>query len=491
VGILNNVEPNSQTRVYVPMVTAQKLLNLPGQINSIDVIVTANADKTAVQNEVLAQLGNNFKIGTSESGTSLYAALNMGRSIMWFFGVAALLMAGFIILNTFRTLVAERRRDLAMLRAIGANRQTLMGMILTESLLQGIIGTALGLLCGWLMATGFLAALRGMIQSFLHIQLGNPIFTASNWTASIVLGILFTVASAYFPAQGAMKITPMEALRPSLGAMEYVKNRNRAIIGLVLLALAVIGLIIGGLNITSLALLLFIVGLVLITPALVQPVARIFGWVFLKLFPSEGRLAQENLTRQPSRAATTASAMMIGLAITVAMLGMMTSLWNGFMTYLDKSLGSDFILMPTSLVLGGGNIGAAPTLAEDLRKVEGVSGVTTLRLSGSQAKGNDLQVIGIDPTTYPQISGLEFSNGDPKTAYAAMQMSRAIIVNGIFSASSNIKVGDTLTLKTPNGDQNYQVVGIGMDYLNAKIATAYISQAYWKRTSIKLPMCSS
>ncbi len=481
VGILNNVEPNSQTRVYVPMATAQKLLNLPGQINSIDVIVTADADKSAVQKDVLAKLGDNFKIGTSETGTSLYAALNMGRSIMWFFGVAALLMAGFIILNTFRTLVAERRRDLAMLRAIGANRQTLMGMILTESLLQGILGTALGLLCGWLMATGFLAALRGMIQSFLHIQLGNPIFTASNWTASIVLGILFTVASAYFPAHGAMKITPMEALRPSLGALEYRKTRNRAIAGLILIALAVAGLIIGGLNITSLALLLFIVGLVLITPAMVRPVAKIFGWVFRLIFPSEGNLAQENLNRQPSRAATTASAMMIGLAITVAMLGMMTSLWNGFMSYLDKSLGSDFIMMPTSMVLGGGNIGAAPTLAEDLRKVEGVSGITTLRLSGSRVNGNDIQVIGIDPTTYPQISGLEFSSGDPQAAYSAMQNSRAIIINGIYSASSNVKLGDMITLKTPNGDQKYKVVGVGMDYLNAKIATAYISQAYLEK----------
>ncbi len=477
VGILNNVEPNAQTQIFTPLATAQKLLNLPGQINSIDVILTANTDKTTVENEVLVQLGDSFKIGTSETGTSLYAALNIGTSVMWFFGIAALLMAGFIIFNTFRTLVAERRRDMAMLRAIGANRQTLMGMILIESLLQGMLGTAFGLLFGWLMATGFLVALRGIMQSFLHMQIANPIFTASNWIASILLGVGFTVASAYFPARSAMKITPMEALRPALGATEYRKDRIRALIGVALIALAVVGLLIGGMGITSLAVLLFIIGLILVTPALVRPVAKGFGWLFHFLFPREGELAQENLSRQPSRAATTASAMMIGLALTVAMLGMMTSMWSGFMTYLDKSLGSDFIMMPTSMVLGGGNIGAAPTLAGDLRQVQGVSGVTTLRLANSQTKGNDLQIIGIDPVTYPEISGLEFSKGDAETAYTALADSRSIIVNGIFAASAGVKVGDVLTLKTPGGDQEYSVVAIGMDYLNAKLATAYVSQA--------------
>ncbi len=476
VGILNNVEPNAQTQIYVPVQTAQSILNLEGQINSIDVLIKAGADKASVQNALLAKLGDSFKIGTSETGTSLYAALTLGQSVMWFFGIAALLMAGFIIFNTFRTLVAERRRDLALLRAIGAKRQTLVGMILVESMLQGAIGTAFGLLCGWLMANGLLVGLRGLIQSLLHMQIGNPVFNATNWIASIVLGVGFTVASAYFPARTAMRITPMEALRPALGSTEYRKDRNRAFVGCGLLLLALIGLMSGGMIVTTLAVLVFVIGLILVTPALVRPVAKAFGWLFHFLFPREGELAQQNLARQPSRAATTASAMMIGLAITVAMLGMITSLANGFMTYLDKSLGSDFIMMPTSLVLGGGNIGAAPTLAQDLAKVEGVSGVTTLRLATSQTKGNDLQILGIDPTTYPQISGLEFSKGDPEKAYLALAAGRGIIVNGIFASTAKVKVGDTLTLKTPHGDRTYQVAGIGMDYLNAKLATAYISQ---------------
>jgi putative ABC transport system permease protein len=88
-----------------------------------------------------------------------------------------------------------------------------------------------------------------------------------------------------------------------------------------------------------------------------------------------------------------------------------------------------------------------------------------------------VQLVGIDPATYPQVSGLEFTSGNEAAAYAELAAGRALISNGIFAAQNNVKVGDTLTLKTPEGDRQYRVVGIGLDYLNAKLATSYISQA--------------
>lgn len=476
VGILSNVSPAVANQVYTPLSTAQKILNLPQQINIIDVLLSADADRSTIESTLIKALGDSYKIGPIETGTELFSALKLGSAMMWFFGIAALSMAAFIIFNTFRTVVAERRRDLAILRAIGATKRTLMGMILVESLLQGIIGTALGLALGALMVAGLLKLMGTLLESYLHTTIGGPIFTPANWIGSILLGVGFTVCSAYFPARSAMKVTPIEALRPALGATEYQKNKISALIGLALIVLAVLGLIVGDMNITSLAVVVFLVGLILITPALVRPVAMVFSKLFHFLFVREGDLARENLSRQPSRAATTASAMMIGLAITIAMIGMMTSIWNGFMSYLDKSLGSDYLLMPTSLVLGGGNLGASPALAEEISAVDGVSGVTTLRLATSQTKGASLQVIGINPQTYPQISGLEFSKGDPQEAYTALESGKALIVNGIFSATNSIRVGDQLTLKTPKGDVVYSVVGIAMDYLNAKLATAYISQ---------------
>jgi putative ABC transport system permease protein len=123
-------------QVIIPLVTAQKVLGADGQINSIDILLKSGTNRDTVQSALAQKLGDGFKFGSVETGSEFDTTLSLGSAIMWFFGIAALIMAGFIIFNTFRTLVAERRRDLAMLRAIGAKRSSLVGMILMERLLQ-------------------------------------------------------------------------------------------------------------------------------------------------------------------------------------------------------------------------------------------------------------------------------------------------------------------------------------------------------------------
>ena len=212
-----------------------------------------------------------YKVGAVEVGNELAAALEIGQSIMWVFGIMALAMAAFIIFNTFRTVVAERRRDLGMLRAVGASKRTVLGLIVTESLIQGIIGTVLGLVLGYLIAYGLLAGLTPMMQTFMRMELGAPVIEPANLIASILLGVGFTVGSAYLPARAAMRVTPLEALRPVPPAVEKRAYRRRTIIGLVLIAAAVAGLLLGNLAIASLSTLAFMVGLVMVIPAAVRP----------------------------------------------------------------------------------------------------------------------------------------------------------------------------------------------------------------------------
>ncbi len=477
VGILTLGASAGLDEILVPLDTAQTILNLPGQINTIEFMLKAGVDRSEVESAILAQLGPTFKSGAIEVGEELSSALSLGESIMWLFGIMALAMASFIIFNTFRTVIAERRRDLGMLRAIGATKRTVMGLILTESLIQGIIGTALGLVLGYLMSSLVLTGVNSFIENLLRVTIDKPVITPTNLIGSILLGIGFTVGSGYFPARSAMKVTPLEAMRPSLGAVEFKKNIRRAWWGGALMVLAIIGLIVGDLKIAAVSGLLFFVGLILLAPVMVKPIADIFGRVMSWVYPREGRLAQGNLSRQPGRAAITASSMMIGLAICIAMFSMITSVEHSFITYLDKSLGTDYLLMPPSMVLGGGNLGANQDLIEQIKSTDGVEAATSLRLATSETKGAALQLIGVDPVTYPQIAGLEFSQGDSQTAFSDLAKGRSMIVNGIFATTNNVKVGDQLTLKTPQGDKVYTVSGVGFDYLNAKIATGYISQA--------------
>jgi len=275
VGIMNITSPTAVNQVIIPLVTAQKVLGADGQINSIDILLKSGTNRDTVQSALAQKLGDGFKFGSVETGSEFDTTLSLGSAIMWFFGIAALIMAGFIIFNTFRTLVAERRRDLAMLRAIGAKRSSLVGMILMESLLQGLIGTAIGLIIGWLLTIGLLRLMSGFLDNFAHINIGSPIFSSPTFIASILLGVGLSVASAYFPARSTLSITPLEALRPAIGAAENRRMKNRAWIGLAFILVASASLFFKNIGITTLALVIFLVGLVMIAPALVRPVAVI------------------------------------------------------------------------------------------------------------------------------------------------------------------------------------------------------------------------
>jgi putative ABC transport system permease protein len=211
----------------------------------------------------------------------------------------------------------------------------------------------------------------------------------------------------------------------------------------------------------------------------VKPVAQAFGALAALAFAREGTaaLAQGNLTRQPTRAAVTASATMIGLAIIVAIGGMTTSLTGGFLGVMRKSLGSDYLFVPPSIAVWQGNVGADEDLAEQLRAVRGVAVVSTMRYAGTTVNGKPVSLLGIDPATFPQVAGLNFQAGDERSAYAALARGRALIINGPFASQTGLKVGETVRLATPTGARLYQVAAIAGDYLNAKILTAYISQA--------------
>ena len=243
------------------------------------------------------------------------------------FGFLTLAMGGFIIFNTFRTIVAERRHDIGMLRAIGANRATIVGLVLTEGLVQGIVGTAIGIGLGYLLGLVIAAGTSPIMKQFMNIEM-SAVVEPSLVVVSIVLGVGVTLFAGLLPAFSASRVTPMEALRPSLSEVMQRISRVGTIVGAVMIVIAIVGLISGNFTLVALGGLLFLVGLVLVAPALVKPIANLFGALLALIFAREGtgELAQGNLTRQPSRAAITASATMIGLAIVVGAGGMMFSI---------------------------------------------------------------------------------------------------------------------------------------------------------------------
>jgi len=482
VGVLPADISSVNEKVLVNLPQAQSMMNEPGKVNLIELNVEAFADqarRTEIQSKVEAALGANYQVGGLVTDDQLFAAIEIGQIALNLFGVLALFMGGFIIFNTFRTVVTERRRDIGMLRALGAARRTVIGIVLAEGLLQGLIGSVIGLLLGYLLAVGVINVAQGPISMFINLQLGAPVISPALVLVSILLGVGVTVLAGLIPAWNASHITPLEALRPSQAESEFNRQTGAGfVLGLVTIVITAAAILSGQAPLIIPGGILFLVGLVLVAPAMVRPFASLFGRItaWLTVRQGIGGLAQSNLTRQPSRVAVTASASMLGLAVIVAAGGLASSMSGTIFDWMRYSFGSDYLFVPPSIGIWSGNVGAEPSFAESLREVPGVEAVSTLRFASSHLDGLAVSMMGIEPVAFERVSGLYFVKGD-EAAYARLASGRDMIVNSSFVLATGKGVGDTVELLTADGRVPYTIVAEGSDMLNAKVTTAYISQA--------------
>ena len=252
---------------------------------------------------------------------------------------------------------------------------------------------------------------------------------------------------------------------------------RRAWLGLALVVVSVFGLTSGAAALVGFGAVVFLVGVALLAPAIVNPIAEVASRPLGVVFASEGAIARSNLQRNPGRSGITVTAMMLGLASIVAMISVVTSIFAGFTSYLDKSLSADYLLIPQSIILGQGNVAAGPRLAAEVRNTPGIGASSTLRITQALQDGADVQVIGIDPGTYLKVAAFDWNAGSSDTAVNQLRTGRWLIANGIYAAQHNLMIGQAVILDTPNGRRSYHLAGIGNDYLNAKLSTLYTSQA--------------
>jgi putative ABC transport system permease protein len=487
VGILPARTDPGNEEVIVTLAQAQAMTGEAGKINVLDVNISdsfaGEARRAEIQANIEAALGRDYKVGTLLSGSDMFAMLETGQAALSGFGMLALFMGAFIIFNTFRTVVAERRRDIGMLRALGATRRTIIGMILAEGLLQGILGTLGGLALGYLLGLATLRVAEGPLSAFINLKLGAPVVPPELVLFASLMGVGVTVFAGLVPAIQASRITPLEALRPSAAEADFNRRAGLGVwLGALLIALAVLAIFSGQLAFILPGGFIFLLGLVLVAPILVRPFALAFGRLSALVYARHGisDLAQGNLTRQPARVAITASSTMLGLAVIVAAGGLISSLGGNMYDMIRRSLGSDYLFVPPSVALWGDNLGADARFAGQLSALDGVEAVSTLRFAGTVADGQGISLMGIDPQAFPVVSGLEFQQNTFLTeaeAYTSLGGERAMIANGALMMSLGLKVGDSLELATPNGPATYQIVAVGAELLNAKINTGFVSQA--------------
>ena len=268
--------------------------------------------------------------------------------LLGFAGIAVL-VGIFLIVNTFSMLVAQRTREIGLMRALGSSRGQVNRSVLVEAVLLGVVGSLAGIGAGIGLAIG-LIKIMGVLG--MHLDTANLTIKVATPLIGLAVGVVVTVVSAMLPARRAGAISPMAAMRDAGTPADARAGRIRAAIGILLTAAGGTALALAANSATASAgsgplaigILLTLVGFVVIGPLLAGLVVRVLGAVTLRIFGSVGRLAERNALRNPRRTGATAAALMIGLALVAGLSVVGDSMVASATAQMDKSVGADFII---------------------------------------------------------------------------------------------------------------------------------------------------
>lgn len=384
-----------------------------------------------------------------ENQTALEEGLSFITTFLLVFAAVSLLVGTFLILNTFSIIVAQRIRELALFRALGASRRQVTRSVLLEALVVGLVGSTVGLALGFALALG-LKALFGAIG--LDLTDAGLVFQWRTAIVAYLVGVLVTVVAAYLPARRAASVPPVAAMRDDVALPE--SSMRRRLVGGGVLAVVGAGLMIwalafdGGLQPLGGGVFAVFVGVALLSPVIGRPIVSAIAAPFPRLFGTVGVLARENARRNPRRTSATASALMIGLALvtTMAVLGQSTK--SSVDELVSTSMRADYV------VSNAIQTPFSPTIAEQIAQVPGVQTVAPYRSGMAEVEGARQFIAAIDAPDFSQAVALDVKAGDLNTG------SDRLLVTDTKAAEAGWQVGDSLTVGLPAGPADLQIGGI-------------------------------
>lgn len=441
--------------------TAQSLyLDKPGYSN-LWVVTDQSKSQQEVRDAIAKVLPSGLEAETGdkvadEAGDDIKQALSFITTFLLIFAGVALVVGSFLIVNTFSILVAQRSRELALLRALGASRGQIARSVLLEAVVVGLIGSTAGLFLGLVLAFG----IKVLFGQFGLDLSGTPLqFTPTAVIAAYTVGTVITALAAYLPARRAANVAPVAAMRDEVALPERMVLRR----GLLGVALALLGAGVEAWVLTGdrpeetlllgTGLLLVILGAVLACPVLSRPVIRGLGAVFRRLFGTVGNLAQQNALRQPRRTAATASALMIGLALVSMMSVFGASASKSVDQLIEDNFDGDYVV--------SGNFGMAfsPSIADRMAKVDGVDTVARVRMTFTEVNGVRRQALGgVDPQRLDAVASLNETRGS-----LANLRGKSAAVTETKAKELKLKPGSTVRIKVGAKTTRLRVVAVVED----------------------------
>ncbi len=387
--------------------TAQRIMDLEGVYSGITVIVEDGASVDVVRNSIAVALPEGVEAVSAadeaaEQSEALSESLGFLQNALLIFALVAVFVATFIIQNTFRIIVRQRQKELALMRAVGATGSQVVWMVVIEALVVGVFASILGLAFGFVIAQLLTA---GMAAVGFDLPSTAAKLAPRTIIVGLTVGIVVTIASAVLPAIRASRIPPVAALQ-DVDITLRMSDRRRTIIGATLLFFGMGGILNGlfgdvldfgpldELTAIGVGAILVFLAVSMLSSLVVKPAARFLGWPMAKLDNMTGNLAVENSVRKPRRTATTASALMIGLALVTFFFVLGDSIKSSAGASIEEGLRADYVVS-----VDGFSGGFSTALGDELREQPEVGAVTPLRFGFWDNDGSEDFVMGIDTDT--------------------------------------------------------------------------------------------
>lgn len=445
---------------------AQAVLGMNGQLSFIDAVAVEGVTQDALVTSIETVLPSGVEAVTGEHQTN--EAIEGFTEGIAFLSVAllgfasvAVFVGGFIIYNTFRIIVAQRTRELALLRAIGASPRQVVWLVLIEALAVGLLASIVGIVAG----VGLAELLKAGMDAIGFGPPEGPLTIATRTVVvGLAVGLVVTLVSALLPARQAARVPPVVAMQAM--ASRDQERSTRVWVRLVVLgigvAIVVTGLAAGQVFLAVGGALVAMIGVLLVAPALTRPIAAVVG----RPIPGvAGKLARDNVSRDPRRTSATASALTIGIALVVFTAIFAASTKDSISSTLDDAFPADLVVTSSNFYM--------PVSADAVAALEGIEGVETVSavISGpARVDGVVTAVAAVDGATIGSVLDLGAS-------IALADVGDGAIVPINLVESGEAFVGGMITIETPSGGVgDFAVVGT---HGNTAVAGYVVDQARW------------
>ena len=441
--------PGGATFALFDVPTAAEFLGKPGFVDAILVVGDGSRSDDALAKDIDAIFEPSQKVETltgaeitKETQDDIGQALSFFSIFLTIFSVIALGVGSFVIYNVFSISAAQRQKENALLRALGANRAQITRSMLIESIVVGLFGSLLGFVGGIGISKLLSVALPAL---GFDLPSGGLVISASILINTVIVGLVVTVLSAVLPARRAGKVPPLAAMRAT--AIETAgPGRVRLFWGLgsMLVGLGIIGAVIAGSsnNLLGFGVLFVFIGTIVIGPSIARPVALFLGRPAETLRGVTGQMARQNAARNPKRTSRTSAPVLIGVALVTAVSALAASINGQIADLFTEQFKGDYAVNSNAQGFGG----LSPDLATTLSSIDGVndaSGIGTV-LTKINDKGRTLIVI------TPSTIGGNYDIGLVNADYSVLDKD-GILISESLAERDNLKIGSVIPVTFGDG----------------------------------------